>query len=162
MVDKWYIGNTGHIQIVAEAGKTWGTVPYPLLTTHIGNNSYYFDAEAFNLMKPFEFVSDEYVQVLATYHLEGLLLNKIPLFRKLQWRELAFARGLIGNLSSKHANEIKFPYGMSGLKEPYLEAGFGIENIFKVLRIDALWRFTNLNGATTPTFGMTGVLQFYF
>jgi hypothetical protein len=48
MVDKWYIGNTGHIQIIAEAGKTWGVVPYPLLTTHIGNNSYYFDAEAFN------------------------------------------------------------------------------------------------------------------
>lgn len=162
MVDKWYIGNMGHIQMIAEAGKTWGTLPYPLLTTHIGNNSYYFDAEAFNLMKPFEFVSDEYIQAMATYHLEGFFLNKIPLFRKLHWRELAFARGLIGQLSPHHVNEVKFPFGLSGLKEPYLEAGVGIENIFKVLRIDALWRFTNLDGTSRPTFGMTGVFKVYF
>ena len=51
---------------------------------------------------------------------------------------------------------------MSALQEPYLEAGVGIENIFKVLRVDALWRFTNLNGKTTPTFGITAVLKVYF
>jgi hypothetical protein len=162
MVDKWYIGNAGHIQVVAEAGKIWGTVPYPLLTTHVGNNSYYFDAEAFNLMKIFEFVSDEYVQMMATYHLEGFIFNKLPLFRKLQWRELAFARGLMGRLSNTHAQEVKLPTGMSALNEPYLEAGVGIENIFKVLRVDALWRFTNLNGKTTPTFGITAVFKVYF
>lgn len=162
MVDKWYIGNTGHIQVIAEAGKTWGTVPYPLLTTHIGNNSYYFDAEAFNLMKLFEFVSDEYVQALLTYHLEGFFLNKLPLFRKLQWRELAFARGVAGRLSNTHAQEVRLPYGMTALKEPYLEAGFGVENIFKVLRVDALWRFTNLKGSTAPIFGVTAVLKVYF
>jgi len=161
MNDKWYIGNTGHIQIVAEAGKTWGDLPYPLLTTHIGNNSYYFDAEAFNLMNIFEFVSDEYVQVMATYHMEGILLNKLPLLRKLQWRELAFARGVAGRLSPEHAMEVLLPVGMTALNEPYLEAGVGIENIFKILRIDALWRFTNLKN-NTPVFGITGVLQVYF
>ncbi len=162
IVDNWYIGNIGYTQFIGEAGKIWGNVPYPLLITHIGNNSYYFDAEAFNLMNLFEFVSDQYVQVMATHHFQGLFLNKIPLLRKLQWRELAFARGVMGSVSAENQKIVSLPVGMSGLNQPYLEAGFGIENIFKVMRIDALWRLTNLNNPKAPHFGITGTFQIKF
>ncbi len=153
-VDRWYMGPLGYMQIVSEIGKTWGTLPYALLTIHYGNNSYYFDSEAFNLMNPFEFVSDQYAYLMATHHFNGALFNKLPLFRKLQWRELIFARGVYGSLSNANQNATVLPAGMSRLKEPYLEVGFGVENIFKLMRVDALWRLTNLDNPATPRFGI--------
>lgn len=160
--DRWYLGPIGYIDVVAEAGKTWGTLPYGLLTIHYGNNSYYFDKEAFNLMNPFEFVSDQYASLVATHHFNGAILNKVPLFRKLQWRELIFARSVYGTLSTENQKKSILPTGMSALKDPYLEVGFGVENIFKVLRVDALWRLTNLDKANAPRFGITAGLSIQF
>jgi len=160
--DNWYIGNIGYTQFVGEAGKIWGNVPYPLLITHVGNNSYYFNAEAFNLMNIFEFVSDQYAQIMLTHYLNGFFFNKIPLFRKLQWRELVFTRAVAGSLSSEHEKIAVLPAGMSALKQPYVEAGFGVENIFKVIRIDALWRLTNLDKTNVQRFGITGTFQIKF
>ncbi|MFM7024290.1 MAG: DUF5686 family protein [Flavobacteriales bacterium] len=160
--DRWYMGPLGYMDIVSEIGKTWGTVPYALLNIHYGNNSYYFDKEAFNLMNPFEFVSDQYAQAMVTHHFNGAIFNKVPLFRKLEFRELIFARGVYGTLTNENETNTKLPAGMSALKDPYLEVGFGVENIFKVLRIDALWRLTNLDNPDAPRFGITGALAVQF
>ena len=47
-----------------------------------------------------------------------------------------------------------FPEGLSGLSKPYYEAGAGIENIFKLFRIDAIWRFSYLDHPHTSPFGI--------
>jgi hypothetical protein len=160
--DKWFFGNIGYMHFNGEAGKIWGSVPYPLLFTQAGNNSWYFDPEAFSLMNPFEFVNDQYVKIMLTQHFEGLLLNKIPFLRKLDWREVAFARGAIGALSAEHTKILKLPVGMSGLNTPYIEAGVGIENIFKLFRIDAVWRLTQLNKTNVSAFGVNVGMSLVF
>ena len=55
-----------------------------------------------------------------------------------------------------------FPDGLSGLRAPYYEAGVGIENIFKLIRVDALWRFSYLNKDNVSPFGIRAALQFRF
>jgi hypothetical protein len=142
MSDRYYLGYLGFIDIVAEGGKIWGEVPYPMLLQHQGNDSYVFDNRAFNLMYPFEFASDQYVSLQATHHFNGLFFNQIPLVKRLHLRSLIFARGVLGEITQNHESLIKFPEGMSGLDEPYLEVGVGIENIFKIVRFDVLWRLT--------------------
>jgi len=83
---------------------------------------------------------------------EGLLFNRIPGFRKLKWREVFTASALYGSLRNyeEHKKLVTFPhYAGMGIKpsltQPYYEVGFGIENIFRVFRIDFIWRLTNLN-----------------
>lgn len=140
-IEDWFnIGALGWSKYVIDAGKIWGTLPYPFLKLHEGNETYFFDATSFNTMNYFEFVSDQWLSVYYTHRFDGLFLNRIPLMRKLKWREVIWAKGLIGSLSDKNKNYSRFPDGMYTLSEPYLEAGAGIENIFKFLRFDAVWR----------------------
>ncbi|PLW95544.1 MAG: hypothetical protein C0592_00015 [Marinilabiliales bacterium] len=140
-IEDWFnVGSLGWSKYVIDAGKIWGTLPYPFLQLHAGNETYFYDEFAFNTMNYFEFVSDEWVSLSYTHHFDGLFLNRIPLMRKLKWREVVWAKGLVGNLSEKNRNYSQFPGGMYTLNEPYLEAGAGVENIFKFLRFDAVWR----------------------
>ena len=77
-----------------------------------------------------KFYSAAHVQ----YHLNGLLTNKVPLFRKLNWFLVTGTNALyVKNGSS------------------YIEAFIGLENILKVFRIDYVRSFTNDNN------GMTGI-----
>ena len=46
-------------------------------------------------------------------------------------------------------------------KIPYSEASIGIENIFKVLRLDVVWRLSHLDANTAPL-GIRGKLVFIF
>lgn len=158
VADRFYLGFLGYLNVVASAGKVWGALPYPMLLNHTGNDSYYFDKYAFNLMNPFEFVSDEQVSLLLTHHFNGMILNQVPLFKKLHWRSLIFGRGAIGRLSPVHQQEIILPAGLSALNEPYLEAGFGVENVFKLFRVDFLWRMSNI-GPNTQRFGVNVAVQ---
>ncbi|MBK8845944.1 MAG: carboxypeptidase-like regulatory domain-containing protein [Bacteroidetes bacterium] len=136
----------GYTYMIAEAGKIFGTVPYPLLQVHQGNESYFYDYAAYNLMNFYEFVSDAYLSVIATHHFNGIFLDKFPLLRKLKWREVATARIVYGSLSEKNRLILKDPSAFSSLKsKPYFETGVGIENIFKIIRIDFLWRQTYIN-----------------
>ena len=152
--DKVRFGPLGFMRITAEAGKILGTLPYPLLQLHQGNETFFYDETAFNTMNFFEFVSDEWFSASATYHLEGLFLNKIPLMRKLKWREVVSAKGVIGNFDRKHEQELFLPEKTFTLDKPFAEAAVGIENIFKVLRVDALWRLSYLDN------DITGIVKF--
>ena len=147
--DRWYLGYVGYIDTRITASKIWGELPYPFLINHTGNDSYYHNNQAFNLMNPFEFVSDQHLSMLLTHHFNGMVLNHIPLIKKLHWRTLVFARGVIGNLNYNHENQILFPTTLGPLNEPYVEVGTGLENIFKAIRIDILWRLTN-NSSPAP------------
>ena len=166
-IKQWFnFGSIGWSKYIIDAGKVWGKLPYPLLKMHEGNQTFIFDESAFNLMNYYEFVSDEYVSAYYTHHFEGLLLNKIPLMRKLKWREVAFAKGVIGNVSAHNIGYSKFPDNLASLNyKPYYEAGVGIENIFRILRIDAIWRLSHFHdtGNQKPSrFSVFASLQFSF
>lgn len=150
----------GYTDIILKAGKVWTKVPYPLLILPNANLSYTIQPEAYTNMNAMEFINDEYASWDVTYYMNGLLLNRIPLIKKLKWREVFCFRGLWGRLSDKN-NPAKstglfaFPEGSMTLgKAPYMEASVGIENIFKFLRLDYVWR---LNYRDNPDIQMHGV-----
>ena len=110
-------------------------------------------------MNPSEFVSDEFVSIKSEYHFEGLFLNQLPLVRKLKWRELLYARSVIGDVVNNHEAEMLFPNGLSSLNgKPYVEVGVGIENVFKFVRIDYIVRLTN-RGTGVSNSGIFAGLQ---
>lgn len=155
MTDRYYFGYFGFLDLKVFSGKIWGDVPYPLLLNHQGNDSYYFDSQAFNLMNPFEFASDEQVSIMTKYNFDGLIFNRIPLVKRLHLRSFLFANTVYGTLNSSHENIILLPDGLSALNQPYLETGFGVENIFKLIRLDFIWRLTNVSSPEIQQFGIT-------
>ncbi len=138
---RWQLGAVGWMRTTVEGGRIWGTLPYPLLVVHTGNETFYYDDVAFNTMNFFEFISDRYVQFFAEHHFEGLFFNRVPLFRRLKWREVATFKAVAGDLDNKHLDALLLLPGMYTLYNgPFLEASAGIENILKVLRVDLVWR----------------------
>jgi hypothetical protein len=160
--DKLETNPLGYLRYRFTIGKIYGTLPYPLLKLHEGNETYAYDPLSFNMMNYYEFVSDEYASLWAEQHFQGFFLNKIPLLRRLHWREVVGCNILYGRLSDKNKSVMVFPEGLSGLSTPYYEANAGIENIFKLFRVDALWRFSYLDHKNTSPFGIRVALQLSF
>ena len=159
----WFnIGSMGWSKYVIEAGKIWGTIPYPLLEVAPGNQTLVGEQYAYNLMNYYEFINDEYVSVFYTHHFDGLLFNHIPLLRKLKLREVIHAKGIIGNISEDNKAYSIFPSYSYSLNRPYYEVGVGIENILKIGRIDFVWRLNHHEHAKTQRFGVFISLQFAF
>jgi hypothetical protein len=153
----------GKSYAILEAGKIWGKVPYPLLKLHEGNETYAFDDYAYNMMNYYEFASDQYASLYYEHHFEGFFLNRIPLLRRLKWREIVYGKGLIGSIDDRNRTVMIFPEGLQDLsKKPYYEAGIGIENIFKIIRIDAVWRLSYLDKPNIELFGLRAKLQIIF
>jgi Family of unknown function (DUF5686)/CarboxypepD_reg-like domain len=150
----FYVAPFGLSDWTLEGGKIWGTVPYPLLEIHRANQSFSYQLPSYNLMNFLEFVSDRYVALNIQHHFGGVFFNKIPLLRRLKWREVISFKGLYGGLQEHNqpstANElIRFPSDEEGrtimrsLEErPYVEASVGISNIFRLFRIDYVRRMT--------------------
>ena len=163
-IKQWiYVGTFGWSKYIVEAGQIWEKLPYSLLKLHEGNETLSFDEFSFNLMNYYEFVSDRYVSAYFTHHFDGLFLNKIPLMRKLKWREVAYAKGVIGTLSKENRNFSVFPANqLYTLEQPYYEAGVGIENIFKILRVDGIWRLSHLDHPHISKFTMMLTVFFSF
>ena len=144
------LGVLGRTYYTLGTGIIPSTVPYPLLYMPLGNESSFYVGNAYNLMNYFEFVCDRWATVQLEHNFNGLLFNRLPLLRRLKWRELITAKVLIGSVSSENltlipaTNEAGQPIeGFSSLaRTPYVEVGYGIDNIFKVLRVDAIHRLT--------------------
>lgn len=147
----------------------FSTLPYPLLRVHIGNESIFYTNAAFNLMNFSEFVSDRYVSLKYEHHFEGFLLNRIPLMKKLKWRMLATSNILYGGLKESNrtiipledinGNPVEQP-GYFNPNTPYVELGYGIENILKVIRIEGIHRLSYLDGPDVDKFGIKVSFQF--
>ena len=124
-------------------------MPYLILKTPLGNQTPFYNANSFNLMNYFEFVTDHSVSLRLDQHFEGLFLNSIPGIRALNWRLVGTANLLYGSLSA--ANTVQPRRDVSGHelapiptldRLPYVEVGYGIENIFKFIRVDFIHRLT--------------------
>ena len=159
MTDRYLFGFFGFLDVKLFGSKIWGNVPYPILLNHKGNNSYYLDKEVFNLMNPFEFTSDQQISILSKYNFNGLLMNRIAYLKRLNLRSFIFSNSVYGTLSPDHENLILFPDGLSSLYKPYLEIGFGVENIFNLIRLDFIWRVNNLTYSTIERFGISFSLE---
>ena len=152
----------GYSKYMIVAGKIWEPLPYPLLKLHEGNETYLLDNMSFNLMNYYEFVSDQYVSLYYSHFFDGFFLNKIPLFKKLKWREVIWTKGVIGSLSKENRDLMEYPTTLysfndenrTAIMKPYWEAGIGIENIFKFIRVDGVWRLTYLDHPNISKFGV--------
>ena len=140
----------GYSKISIQGGHIFGQVPYPLLKLHEGNGTYFYDPHTYSCMNYYEFASDTWVSWFWEHHFNGLLLGRLPLIKRLKWREVLVCKGVWGTLSNRNNGALNnteapllFPMGMSTVRDPYVEAGFGVENIFRIFRVDCLWRLTH-------------------
>jgi hypothetical protein len=168
VIDRIRIQPLGYTDYTLEYGKIFGNnLPYVLLELHPGNESYGLSFYSFNMMNYFEFVSDEYYSFNFDHHFDGFFLNKIPLMRKLKLREVLNFKGVGGKLSEEHQREIYLPYFTHTLSyyKPYMEVSFGLENIFKFFRVDAIFRLNYLDKEiyqNTSPFGIKATAQLIF
>jgi len=134
----------GYFKYYVEAGRTFGTLPYLYLDIPNGNQLILLDDYEFNLMNFMEYVSDQYLSVHVEQHVEGLILDRVPLVNKLKWRNYLFAKGYFGKLSDENYHSVYiFPTNLQKANDPYYEVGFGIENIFKIGQMEFIWRLTD-------------------
>ena len=154
----------GYVTLAGEY--VFSKLPYPLLSLHLGNQTPFFAHVTYNLMDYGEFVSDRYASFHYSHHFEGLLLNRIPLMRKLKWRLVGTSNVIFGSMSSMNkaliAEErvgdefLKVGFLSQGL--PYIELGYGVENIFKFFRVDFIHRLTYLDKNKNPDVRKFGIL----
>lgn len=164
---RWFLSVLGVADINISGGATLGTVPYPLMFVHRGNQGIYYDERGFNLMNYYEFVSQYYVQGIFDYNFNGFILNRIPLIGRLKLREVLSVRAVWGGISDENnpangnSELFKFPTTPDGKpithtleKEPYVEGSIGIANIFSIFRIDYVRRFNYLDNPETDNWGI--------
>ena len=155
------VGYLGRLTYRAEANYIPTALPYFILKTPLGNQTPFYNANAFNLMNYFEFVTDRSASLRLDHHFEGLLINSIPGLRALNWRLVATGNMLYGKLSdrSRRINGDN-PDLPGSISTPYVEVGYGVENIFKFLRVDFIHRLTYRDVPRTSNFGIKVGAQF--
>lgn len=163
---RFYLSQLGFSDITFLGGYVQGKVPFPLLNISPANQSLAYNRDAYNEMNYLEFVSDHYAGINITHCFNGFLLNKIPLIQRLKWREFLSAKILYGGLRDENNPALttglyRLPpasgnaYGTYALgNTPYIEAGVGIGNIFKFLRVDGIRRFNYLDHPGASEYGI--------
>ena len=163
-----WLSSFGHIDAQVKAGKVWDKVPFPLLILPNTIQSITIQPEAFHMMNALEFVTDQYVSFNATYYLKGWILNRIPGIKWLRLREVLSFNMIYGGLTDKNNPTLTpglflLPDGTQPLgSTPYMECSVGLENIFKILRIDYYRRLTYLDHPDIKKGGIRIALRFTF
>ena len=149
---RFWMNSWGKIDVYLKAGAQWNRVPYPLLIMPAANLSYIIEDETFNLINNMEFLNDRYASLDASWDLNGKIFNRIPLLKKLKWREYLGVKALWGKLTDKNnpylaQNEnssvlMQFPEGcyIMDPHKPYVELIAGVHNIFKLLHVEYVHR----------------------
>lgn len=167
---RFWFSAFGYTDIILKAGKVWSEVSYPNLLLPNANLSYTIQPESYPLMNAMEFANDQYLSWDFTYWANGAILNRIPLIKYLKLREAFSFRGLYGKLKDSNNPELnnnlfRFPVGAQCKpmgKEPYMEIGVGLDNIFTILRLDYVWRLTYRDTPGVDKSGLRIQLHFTF
>ena len=174
---RFWFSAWGYLDALVSGGHVWSrNTPFTQLFTPNANLSYTVQPESFAMMNPMEFVTDSYAQWFLTYYANGAIFNYIPLVKKLKLRECFSFSGYWGNLSRHNDPARQFAGGNTALafpvtgvnsldirRTPYMEASVGIENIFKCLRVDYVWRLTHRHpGYKIDRSGVRVALHFTF
>ena len=177
-----WLASWGKMDFTLKGGVQWNKVPFPLLIMPAANLSYIMEDNTFNLIDNMEFLNDRYVSLMYSWDLNGKIFNRIPLLKKLKWREYIGCNVLWGTLSSKNnpfldknANDqrlLYFPgnWGDDGFnyqsrvmdrKAPYVEVVAGIHNIFKIFHIEYVHRLNYIRPGTQK-WGIRGMFRLTF
>lgn len=171
---RFYLSPIGFTNFEIEAGKIFGTVPFPLMFVHRANQTYSYQLRSYNLMNFLEFVSDEYVSLFVEHHFNGFIFNKLPLIKHLKFRSIVSFKGIYGNVTDENDPNItsglmQFPIDAYGNpttftldEDPYMEVSVGIGNIFKVFRVDLIKRLTYLDNPSVSDIGIRARFKFEF
>jgi hypothetical protein len=166
MYKRFYFSQLGYADVTIIGGYVQGKVPFPLLNISPANQSFAYNRDTYNQMNYLEFVSDHYAGINFTHTFNGFFLNKIPLIQELKWREFLSAKILYGGLRAENNPALtnglyRLPPAANGAygtyvlgSTPYIEAGAGIGNIFKFLRVDVIRRFNYLNHPGASEYGV--------
>ena len=174
---RFWFSSWGKIDMFVKGGAQWNKVPFPLLIMPAANLSYILQRETFNLIHNMEFLNDRYASLDVSWDLNGKIFNRIPLLKKLKWREAIGFKMLYGHLTDKN-NPMKHP-GDSELflfptrdgrptsfvmdpKTPYMECSVGIHNIFKILHIDYVRRLNYLDHPDANKWGVRFMVMMTF
>ena len=167
---RFWFSSFGYLDALAKGGIIWSQVPFTELLWPNANLSYTIQPESYSLMNPMEFAMDRYASCNLTYWGNGVLFNRIPIIKHAKFREVVDFKCLWGNLSKRnnpslHPNLFRFPseaeVQIMG-STPYMEISAGIDNIFKILRIDYVWRLSYLHTPGTDRSGLRVALHFSF
>ena len=149
---RFWMKSWGKIDCYLKGGIQWNQVPYPLLIMPETNLSYIIQDETFELIDNMEFLNDRFASLYISWDFNGKIFNRIPLLKKLKWREYIGFRCLWGGLSDKNnpfleqnANSdilMLFPEGchIMDSQKPYYELSVGIHNIFKLIHVEYVRR----------------------
>ena len=149
---RFWMNSWGKIDTYIKAGAQWNKVPYPLLIMPAANLSYIVQNETFNLINNMEFLNDRYASLDVSWDLNGKIFNRIPLLKKLKWREYIGVKTLWGTLTDKNNPTLEknagdpvlmvFPSGsyVMDSKRPYVELVAGVHNIFKIVHVEFVHR----------------------
>ena len=163
---RFWLRSWGKFDVQLRAGAQWDKVPFPLLIMPAANLSYIVQKGSFNLINNMEFLNDRYASVDLAWDMNGKIFNRIPLLKKLKWREYIGFKGLWGSLTDKNnpflfqnmgdATLMYFPEGSHVMnpKRPYMELILGVHNIFKLFHVQYVRR---LNYNELPTAHKQGV-----
>ena len=166
LLKRFWLRSWGKFDVQLRAGAQWDKVPFPLLIMPAANLSYVVQRGAFNLINNMEFLNDRYASVDLAWDMNGKIFNRIPLLKKLKWREYIGFKGLWGSLTDKNnpflfqnmgdATLMYFPEGSHVMnpKRPYMELIVGVHNIFKLFHVQYVRR---LNYNELPTAHKQGV-----
>ncbi len=140
----------GYVDMTLKGGHVWSRTPYPGLLIPGANLSYLIIPDLFSCMNPMEFINDSYAQWDLTYWANGLILNYIPIIKRLKLREAFMFKGVWGHLSDRNKPWLNPDlYGFPEINNtqlmsdtPYMEVGVGLDNLLKVFRVDYTWRLT--------------------
>lgn len=152
-----WMGNAGRLDYQITFGKLWDNVPFPMLYTPPVNVAFFLNDNAFQLLYPYEFLSDEWSTIFAQWHMRGMIFNRIPLVNRLGLRGVLSANFLYGNTTQKNLQAYSqelfvLPTNATEMiRKSYLELGFGIENIFRILRLDVFYRVSSPGPHSRPS-----------
>lgn len=181
---RFWLQSWGKIDVLTKGGIQWSRVPFPLLVMPAANLSYIKEDNMFELINNMEFMNDRYVQLMMSWDLNGKIFNRIPLLKKLKWREYIGCNVLWGTLSSKNnpfleknaANDRLFYFPgqfnadgsfeyistVMDKKKPYVEVMAGIHNIFKLLHVEYVRRLTYTDRPGTDKWGIRLMIRMTF
>ena len=178
----WMPNSFGKMDLMIKGGIQWNKVPFPLLIHPAANQSYVLGSNTFSLIGNLEFLNDRYLSLMYEWDLNGKIFNRIPLLKKLKWREMIGVNVLWGTLSDKNnpakTDDINGLFYFPGHfqadgsyecntvvmdpKKPYVELRFGIHNIFKFVHIEYVRRIAYLHNPNIHKWGIRGKLTITF
>ncbi|MCF0197762.1 MAG: carboxypeptidase-like regulatory domain-containing protein [Bacteroidaceae bacterium] len=182
---RFWMKTWGKIDCTMKGGVQWNRVPYPYLCMPPTNLSYIMrlDDKTFSLIRNMEFLNDRYAALMLAWDMNGKLLNRIPLIKRLKWREFIGCNMLWGMLTDKNNPFLErnmgdgrlfyFPgqFNKSGQyeyisrvmdrKKPYVELIVGLHNIFKILHIEYVHRMNYIYPGT-QRWGIRGTFKASF